>query len=63
MSHLEDMKESYSVHFGEAVFVSLSLFKAAFACLIHAFLPFIFTKTASSTMRIILQRTDDRYAG
>lgn len=63
MKHLKEMKESYVVHFGEAVFVSISLFKAGLACLVHAFLPFLFTKTASSTMRKTLQRTDDRYAG
>lgn len=57
------MKENYFVHLFEALVVVFSLLKAAAACLIHAFLPFVFTTTASSTMRKTLQRTDDRYAG
>ena len=63
MSHLKDMKENYFVHLFEALVVVFSLLKAAVACLIHAFLPFVFTTTASSTIRKTLQRTDDRYAG
>ena len=57
------MKENYFAHLFEALVVVSSLLKAAVACLIHAFLPFVFTTTASSTMRKVLQRTDDRYAG
>jgi hypothetical protein len=63
MSHLKGMKENYFVHLFEALLIVFSLLKAAVACLVHAFIPFIFTTTASSIVRKILQRTDDRYAG
>lgn len=62
MSHLKSIKENYFTHLFEALLIVFSLLKAAFACLIHAFIPFIFTTTASSIMKKIIQRTDDRYA-
>lgn len=63
MSHLKNMKENYLTHLFEALLIVFSLLKAAGACLIHAFVPFMFKTTASSIIRKILQRTDDRYAG
>jgi hypothetical protein len=63
MSHLKGMKENYFAHLFEALLIVFSLIKAAVVCLIHAFIPFVFTSTASSIIRKILQRTDDRYAG
>ena len=63
MSHLKNMKENYFSHLLEALFIVFSLLKAAGACLIHAFIPFVFKTTASSIIRKTLQRTDDRYAG
>jgi hypothetical protein len=63
MSHLKDMKENYFTHLFEALLIVFSLLKASLACLVHAFFPYIFKTTASSIMRKILQRTDDRYAG
>jgi hypothetical protein len=63
MSHLKDMKENYFTHLFEALLIVFSLLKAAIACLVHAFVPFVFKTTASSIMRQILQRADDRYAG
>jgi hypothetical protein len=62
MSHLKDMKENYFTHLFEALLVVFSLLKAALACLVHAFIPFIFKSTASSIIRKTLQKTDDRYA-
>ena len=63
MKHLKEVNENYFVHMYEACLISFSLFVACIACLVHAFIPSVFTKTASSTIRKILQRTDDRYAG
>lgn len=63
MSHLKTVKENYFTHLFEALMIVFSLLKAIVACLVHAFLPFLFTQTASSIMRKILKRTDDRYAG
>lgn len=62
MKHLNEVKENYFKHFVEALLISLSLILAAFACLLHAFFPFIFTKIASNIMRKILLRTENRYA-
>jgi hypothetical protein len=63
MSHLKNMKENYLIHLFEALLIVFSLLKAVGACLIHAFVPFMFKTTASSIIRKTLQRTDDRYAG
>ena len=63
MSHLKEVKENYFKHLTEALFIVLSLLRALLACLIHAFIPFVFKTTASSIIRKVLQRTDDRYAG
>lgn len=62
MKHLKEVKENYFKHLVEALLISLSLIFAAFACLLHAIFPFAFTKTASTIMRKILSRTDNRYA-
>jgi hypothetical protein len=62
MRHLEEVKENYFKHLIEASLISLSLIAASLACFIHAILPFAFTKTASTIMRKILGRTDNRYA-
>lgn len=63
MSHIKDMKENYFRHLYEALLIVFSLLLASLACLVHAFIPFIFKTTASSIIRKTLQRTDDRYAG
>jgi hypothetical protein len=63
MSHLKVMKENYFTHLVEALFVVFSLLIALLACLVHAFIPFVFKSTASSIIRKILKRTEDRYAG
>ena len=62
MKHLDEVKENYFKHLVEASLISLSLIVASAACLLHAIFPFAFTKTASTIMRKILGRTDDRYA-
>lgn len=62
MKHLNELKEGYFKHLTEALLIVGSLLIAAFACLIHAFIPSLFNKTASTIIRNILGRTDDRYS-
>lgn len=45
--HPASVGESYGEHFVAAMGFSLSLFRAAFACMAHAILPFAFEKTGS----------------
>jgi hypothetical protein len=49
--HPEAVGENYAEHFGVAMRYSMRLFGAAFAALIHAFLPFLFEKTASTAIK------------
>ena len=48
--HPASVGESYWQHLGVALSFSLSLFAAAFACLVHAFLPFAFERTGSQAI-------------
>lgn len=45
--HPESVGETYGQHFVHAMGFSLSLFKAAIVCGVHAILPFMFEKTGS----------------
>ncbi len=45
--HPSSVGEGYFEHMGQATSFALPLFVAAFACLMHAFLPFLFEKTGS----------------
>lgn len=45
--HPASVGESYGEHFVTAAGFSLSLFRAAFVCAVHAVLPFAFEKTGS----------------
>lgn len=45
--HPNSVGENYVEHMGQAMSFALPLFIAAFACLAHAFLPFLFEKTGS----------------
>lgn len=46
-AHPATVGESYGEHFVTAMSFSLSLFRAAFVCAVHAVLPFLFEKTGS----------------
>ena len=48
--HPHSVGETYGEHFTAAMGFSLSLFKAAFCCGIHAILPFLFEKTGSQSI-------------
>jgi hypothetical protein len=54
--HPASVGESYGEHFGNALSFSLAMFAGACACLVHAFLPFLFEKTGSG----IIARLHDR---
>lgn len=46
--HLEEIGETYFEHLGHALHCGVLLFLASIACIVHAFLPFVFKDTAST---------------
>ncbi|RCS23760.1 hypothetical protein DUT91_10775 [Phyllobacterium salinisoli] len=58
--HPASVDESYFEHMAFAAGFSVKLFAAAFAAMIHAFLPFLFEKTASGIIRRLYERTHNR---
>ncbi|MER8728569.1 DUF6356 family protein [Mesorhizobium sp. M1227] len=59
-SHPAAVGESYFGHMAFAAWFSSRLFMAAFAALVHAFLPFLFETTASGIIRELYERTHNR---
>ena len=51
ISHPRSVDESYAQHAGVAFRISIRLFGAAFAALVHALIPCLFVTTASSTIK------------
>jgi hypothetical protein len=49
--HLDEIGESYGEHCGEAAAFGLRMIGGGLACLVHAFLPFLFERTGSETVR------------
>lgn len=60
--HPAAVGESYFGHMAFAAWFSSRLFAAAFAALVHAFLPFLFETTASRIVRELYERTHNRGA-
>ena len=60
VTHPASVDETYLEHAAFAGRFSLALFGAAFAALVHAFLPFAFEKTASRTVARLYARTHNR---
>lgn len=58
--HPQSVDETYFQHMAFAAKFSIKLFAAAFAALIHAILPFLFEKTASTIVRGLYERTHNR---
>jgi len=54
--HPQTVGETYGEHFVTASGFSLSLFKAAFCCAVHAILPFAFEKTGSECITGLYDR-------
>ncbi|MER8828395.1 DUF6356 family protein [Mesorhizobium sp. M0938] len=59
-SHPASVGETYFGHMAFAAWFSSRLFMAAFAALIHAFLPFLCDSTASRIVRELYERTHNR---
>lgn len=59
-SHPASVDESYGEHMAFAAGFSFRLFAAAFAALVHAVLPFMFEKTASTIVAGLYQRIHNR---
>lgn len=60
--HPASVGETYTEHFGVAIRYSGKMFAAAFCALVHAFLPFMFEKTASGIVRKMVADMDRRTA-
>lgn len=60
IDHPASVGETYFGHMAFAAWFSSRLFMAAFAALIHAFLPFMFETTASRIIRELYERTHNR---
>lgn len=60
--HPASVEETYFEHMAFAAKFSMRLFAAALAALVHAFLPFLFEKTASGIVRQLYERTHNRGA-
>lgn len=59
--HPASVGESYLEHMGFALRFALRLFGASLAALTHAFLPFLFEKTASNIVGQLHQRLTNRF--
>lgn len=60
IDHPASVGETYFGHMAFAAWFSSRLFMAAFAAVIHAFLPFLFETTASRIIRELYERTHSR---
>ena len=60
LEHPHSVGESYMEHQAFALAVSFKLFTAAFACFIHALVPALFEKTASTIVREVYSVTQKR---
>ena len=58
--HPASIEESYGEHARFAFGFAFKLFLAAFAALIHAMIPALFEKTASTIVRSLYERTHNR---
>ncbi|MFN3685669.1 DUF6356 family protein [Salinarimonas sp.] len=54
--HPRSVGETYLEHMGVALSFGVRLLGAGLACLVHAFLPFLFTKTGSRTIAVLHER-------
>lgn len=58
--HPNDVGESYLMHLIWSIVYSMHFLFAGVACLVHAFLPFLFKYTGSSIAKKIVESTDSR---
>ena len=55
-AHPASVDETYAEHMGVAFGFALRMFLGSLACLVHAFLPFLFLKTGSDTIVALHER-------
>lgn len=60
MKHLKLVNETYFRHMIEAWFIVLVLLFSTIVCFIHSIFPFAFQTTASTRLKWILNRTNER---
>jgi hypothetical protein len=60
LAHPATVDETFLEHMGFALRFSVRLFAAAFAALVHAFIPCLFEKTASRIITELYHRTQNR---
>ncbi len=60
--HPKDIGESYLKHLFEALYLFARLTYSGLVMIIHAFIPFLFTKTASNTIFYFHERFSKRLA-
>jgi hypothetical protein len=54
--HPASVDETYIEHMGVAFSFALRMFLSSLACLVHAFLPFLFVKTGSNAIAELHER-------
>ena len=54
--HPESVGETYFEHMGTASWFAMNMAVAAFACAVHAILPFAFQKTGSQRIKLLHER-------
>ena len=53
--HPKSVGETYFEHMRAALWFSTTMARAAFCCFVHAFFPFLFTKTGSSAIERLFE--------
>lgn len=61
--HPREIGETYGEHCGHALVSGFRLLGAGLACIVHAFLPFLFVNTASDTVRSMNRGISKRLDG
>jgi hypothetical protein len=60
MKHLKLVHENYFKHMLEAWLIVITFIGAGLICFIHSIFPFLFQTTASTMVKKIINRTDER---
>jgi hypothetical protein len=60
MKHLKLVNENYFKHMIEAWIVVVTFIGAGLICFVHSIFPFLFQTTASTMVKNILNRTNER---
>lgn len=53
MNHLKEHNTNYFDHFKKAINIGTRMIVSGFCCCVHAFIPYVFTTTASTTIKKI----------